>query len=77
MRYLGSLLALVLIWPSTLAGQSVLGSSGLGLRLEPLDAIQRALGGVGVTTRTATVLPGNPVAALDVLEVGSTMLGGA
>ena len=67
MRYLGSLLALVLIWPSTLAGQSVLGSSGLGLRLEPLDAIQRALGGVGVTTRTATVLPGNPVAALDVL----------
>ena len=48
-------------------GQSVLGSSGLGLRLEPLDAIQRALGGVGVTTRVATVLPGNPLASLDVL----------
>ena len=57
----------LLFLPSTLAGQSVLGSSGLGMKLEPLDAIQRALGGVGVTTRTATVLPGNPVAALDVL----------
>ena len=74
MRYLKSF---ALFLPSTLAGQSVLGSSGLGIKLEPLDAIQRALGGVGVTTRTATVLPGNPVAALDVLEVGSTMLGGA
>ena len=45
----------------------MLGSSGLGLRLEPLDAIQRALGGVGVTTHTATVLPGNPLASLDLL----------
>ncbi len=67
MRYLKSLLALALFLPSTLAGQSVLGSSGLGLKLEPLDAIQRALGGVGVTTRTATVLPGNPVASVDLL----------
>ena len=67
MRYLKSLLALALFLPSTLAGQSLLGSSGLGMKLEPLDAIQRALGGVGVTTRTATVLPGNPVAALDLL----------
>lgn len=67
MKYLRSLLALVLVWPGTLAGQSVLGSSGLGMRLEPLDAIQRALGGVGVTTRTATLLPGNPLASLDVL----------
>ena len=67
MRYLKSLLALALFLPSTLAGQSVLGSSGLGMKLEPLDAIQRALGGVGVTTRTATVLPGNSVASLDLL----------
>ena len=67
MRYLKSLLALALFLPSTLAGQSVLGSSGLGMKLEPLEAIQRALGGVGVTTRTATVLPGNPLASLDLL----------
>jgi len=67
MRHLRSLLVLALIFPSTLASQSVLGSSGLGMKLEPLDAIQRALGGVGVTTLTATVLPGNPVTSLDVL----------
>ena len=67
MRYLRSLFALALILPSTLAGQSVLGSSGLGMRLEPLDAVQRALGGVGVTVRAPTVLPGNPAASLDLL----------
>ena len=61
MRYSRSLWAIVLILPSSLAGQSVLGSSGLGMRLEPLDATQRALGGVGVTTRTAIVIPGNPM----------------
>mgnify|MGYP001190363806 CR=1 FL=1 len=67
MRVRESLLALSLILPTSLAGQSVLGSSGLGLRAEPLDAIQRALGGAGVVTRTAVVLPGNPLAALDIL----------
>lgn len=67
MRYFRSLWALALILPSPLAGQSLLGSSGLGMRLEPLDAVQRALGGIGVTTREATVLPGNAVAALDFL----------
>ena len=67
MRYSRSLLAIALIFPSSLAGQSVLGSSGLGMRLEALDATQRALGGVGVTTRTAIVIPGNPVASLDIL----------
>ena len=66
MRYFG-LLVLPLILPSALAGQSVIGASGLGMRLEPLDAVQRALGGVGVTTRTPTVLPGNPAASLDLL----------
>jgi hypothetical protein len=60
-------LTLALSVPSALAGQSVLGSTGLGMRLEPLDAVERALGGLGVTTRGATVLPGNPVASLDVL----------
>ena len=67
MRYSRSLLAIALIFPSSLAGQSVLGSSGLGMRLEALDATQRALGGVGVTTRAAVVIPGNPVASLDLL----------
>lgn len=67
MRYFRSFLALVLILPSALAGQSVIGASGLGMRLEPLDAVQRALGGVGVTTHTPTVLPGNPLVSLDIL----------
>ncbi len=67
MKYFRFVFLSVLILPSTLASQSVLASSGLGVPLEPLDAIQRALGGVGVTTRAATVLPGSPMAALDVL----------
>ena len=67
MRRVPSFFLLVLVLPSALAGQSVLGASGLGARLEPLDAIERGLGGMGVTTRTATVLPGNPVASLDLL----------
>ena len=67
MRYFRSFLPVVLILPSALAGQSVIGASGLGMRLEPLDAVQRALGGVGVTARMPTVLPGNPVASLDIL----------
>ena len=67
MRYIRGSLALALILPSALAGQSVIGASGLGMRLEPLDAVQRGLGGVGVTTRTPTVLPGNPAASLDIL----------
>jgi len=37
------------------------------MRSEPLDATQRALGGVGVTTRSAIVIPGNPVVSLDLL----------
>ncbi|MEC9241773.1 MAG: hypothetical protein VYA48_03875, partial [Gemmatimonadota bacterium] len=67
MRCFGSFLVLLLIMSSPLAAQSVIGASGLGMRLEPLDAVQRALGGVGVTTRTPTVLPGNPAASLDLL----------
>ena len=72
MRCFRLFLALALISPSTLAGQSLVGSSGLGMRLEPLDAVQRALGGIGVTTLTPTVLPGNPVASLDVLDATVT-----
>jgi hypothetical protein len=72
MRYFRPLLALALILPSTLAGQSLMASSGLGMRLEPLDAVQRALGGMGVTTRAPAVLPGNPLAALDLLAPSIT-----
>ncbi len=67
MRYSRALWAMALILPGSLAGQSVLGSSGLGMKLDPLDATQRALGGVGVTTRSAVVIPGNPAASLDIL----------
>ena len=72
MRYFRSFAAFALFLPSALAGQSVIGASGLGMRLEPLDAVQRALGGVGVTTRTPTVLPGNPAASLDILAPSIT-----
>jgi len=47
--------------------QSLLGSSGLGMKLDPIDATQRALGGVGLAGRTPTILPGNPTASLDFL----------
>jgi len=67
MNFVRVTLMLALSLPSALAGQSVLGSTGLGMKLEPLDAVQRALGGLGVTTRGGTVLPGNPMASLDVL----------
>ena len=53
--------------PSVGVGQSILGTGGLGIRLEPLDAVQRALGGVGVAGGTTTVLPGEPTASLDLL----------
>ncbi len=59
--------ALLLLVPGGLAGQSVLSSGGLGFKMEPLDAVQRALGGVGPASRTATVLPGEPTSALDLL----------
>ena len=48
-------------------GQSLLGSTGLGMRLEPIDATQRALGGVAIAGRTPTIIPGDPTASLDLL----------
>ncbi len=57
----------VLVLPTSVFGQSILGSSGLGVRLEPLDAIQRGLGGVGAAIQSTTVLPGDPTASLDLL----------
>ena len=53
--------------PGVSAGQSILGAGGLGIRAEPLDAVQRALGGVGPAAGTASVLPGEPTASLDLL----------
>ena len=53
--------------PGVAEGQSILGTGGLGIRLEPLDAVQRALGGVGVAAATASILPGDPTASLDLL----------
>ena len=43
-----ALLGAVLLIPGVLAGQSLLGTRGLGLPLEPMDARARALGSVGV-----------------------------
>jgi len=64
--YLGCCI-LCLMFPEVAEGQSLLGSTGLGMKLEPVDATQRALGGMGVGGRTPTIIPGNPVASLDLL----------
>ena len=61
------MLLCTLVFPSAAVGQSILGSSGLGMRLEPLDAVQRGLGGVGAAIQATTVLPGDPTASLDLL----------
>lgn len=53
--------------PQLSEAQSLLGSSGLGMKLDPIDATQRALGGVGLAGRTPTILPGDPTASLDLL----------
>jgi len=53
--------------PQLSEAQSLLGSSGLGMKLDPIDATQRALGGVGLSGRTPTILPGDPTASLDLL----------
>ena len=49
--------------PQLSEAQSLLGSSGLGMKLDPIDATQRALGGVGLSGRTPTILPGDPTAS--------------
>ena len=46
-----------------LEGQSLLGSRGLGLPLEPLDARARALGGVGVGLMGSALVPTDPASA--------------
>ena len=67
MRYVRLALCMTIGFPVGAAGQSILSTAGLGVHSEPLDAIQRALGGVGVGGSTATVLPYDPTASLDLL----------
>ena len=67
MRRFFPMLLWSLVFPGAVIGQSILGSSGLGTRTEPLDAVQRALGGAGAAIQSSTVLPGDPTASLDLL----------
>ena len=67
MRRAWILFCLMVSLPSVVVGQSILGTAGLGVRTEPLDAVQRALGGVGIASGTASILPGDPTASLDLL----------
>jgi len=60
-----ALLALVSFAPS-LMGQSLLGSRGLGLPLEPLDARARALGSVGVGLMGWALVPTDPASAANI-----------
>jgi hypothetical protein len=60
-----ALVGLVSLSPSLL-GQSLLGSRGLGLPLEPLDARARALGSVGVGLRGSSLLPTDPAAGASI-----------
>jgi len=53
--------------PGSGASQSILGTAGLGVPVESLDAVQRALGGIGLGSGLASVLPGDPTASLDLL----------
>jgi hypothetical protein len=67
MRRAWFVFSLLACLPGVGVGQSILGTVGLGVRTEPLDAVQRALGGVGVGAGSATILPGDPTASLDLL----------
>lgn len=50
-----------------LSGQSVLGTQGLGVPLEPMDARARALGGVGTGLFGGTLSPLDPASAVGLL----------
>ena len=67
MRRTWILFGLLASVPGSGAGQSILGTGGLGVRTEALDAVQRSLGGVGIAAGTASVLPDDPTASLDLL----------
>ena len=67
MRRAWILLSLLAGLPGVGVGQSILSTEGLGMRSEPLDAAQRALGGVGLATGSVSILPNDPTASLDLL----------
>ncbi len=62
-RVFAVLLLVFVSAPQGLAGQSLLGSRGLGLPIEPLDARSRALGSVGVGLLGPALLPTDPASA--------------
>ncbi len=66
-RSLRLTVAALALLPGLLAGQSLLGTQGLGFPLEPLDARARGLGSVGTGLRGTYLLPGDPAAAAGML----------
>jgi hypothetical protein len=59
-----SILALLALWgPLPASGQSLMNAAGLGLPISPGDARARALGGVALGLRGATILGTDPSAA--------------
>jgi hypothetical protein len=63
----GTALIILALFPQGLLGQSFLGTQGLGLPLEPLNARARALGSVGVGLMGASLMPTDPAAAAGLL----------
>jgi hypothetical protein len=55
----------VVAWSSPLAGQSLLGATGLGFPLQATDARASSLGGIGVGLFGGHLLPTDPAAAAD------------
>lgn len=53
----------VTLLPAPLRGQSLLNAAGIGLPADPVDARARALGGIGVGLRGASLLATDPAAA--------------
>lgn len=67
-RFVGAacLVLLAMAAPPALAAQSLLGTQGLGLPLEPLDGRSRSLGSVGVGLLGGAVLPTDPARAAEI-----------
>lgn len=57
----------LLVTGAPLSGQSIFGSSGIGLPLEALDGRARSLGSFGIGLQGASLLPSDPAAAASVL----------
>lgn len=63
----------LLVAPGPAAAQSLLGASGLGFPIDPLDARARALGGVAVGLFGPAVHPAEPAAAADLALPSATL----